>query len=213
MFVALAFSFWFLQVVDGERYNELAENNHQRTLALRAARGIVYDRNLKVLVDSRPSLIVSIDRERTKDLDGTIERLAGVAGVDVEQIRQAVERRKGEPRYRSIPVIEDASIPQVARIKARQLELPAVLIETVPARKYPADGLAAHLFGYVGQVAEGQVSQEIPQGSIVGKSGVERVYNDFLMGEDGIRRVDALLRTAQATIEESPRSFHPRRLR
>ena len=189
VFVALAFSFWFLQVVDGERYSELAENNHQRTLALRAARGIVYDRNLKVLVDSRPSLIVSIDRERTKDLDGTIERLAGVAGVDVEQIRQAVERRKGEPRYRSIPVIEDASIPQVARIKARQLELPGVLIETVPARKYPADGLAAHLFGYVGQVAEGQVSQEIPQGSIVGKSGVERVYNDFLMGEDGIRRV------------------------
>jgi len=189
VFVALAFSFWFLQVVDGERYSELAENNHQRTLALRAARGIVYDRNLKVLVDSRPSLIVSIDRERTKDLDRTVALLAELAGVDPEEIRQSIERRRREPRYRSIPVIEDASIPQVARIKARQLELPGVLIETVPARKYPADGLAAHLFGYVGQVAEGQVSPEIPQGSIVGKSGVERVYNDFLMGEDGIRRV------------------------
>jgi penicillin-binding protein 2 len=189
VFVALAFSFWFLQVVDGERYSELAENNHQRTLALRAARGIVYDRNLKVLVDSRPSLIVSIDRERTKDLDGTIERLAEVAGVDVAQIRQSVERRKREPRYRSIPVIEDASIPQVARIKARQLELPGVLIENVPARKYPPDGLAAHLFGYVGQVSEGQVTAEIPQGSIVGKSGVERVYNELLMGEDGVGRV------------------------
>jgi penicillin-binding protein 2 len=189
VFVVLAFSFWFLQVVEGKRYSELAENNHQRTLTRRAARGVLFDRNLKVLVDSRPSLLVSLARERTKDLDGTIELLAEVAGLDPEQMRQSVERHRSEPRYRSIPIVQDASVPQVARIKARRLELPDVLIETVPARKYPPDGLAAHLFGYVGQVSEGQVTPEIPQGSIVGKSGVELIYNQLLMGEDGIRRV------------------------
>ena len=189
VFVVLAFSFWFLQVVEGERYRELAENNHQRTLALRAPRGVLYDRNFKVLVDSRPSSVVSLDRQRTADLDATIEELARVAGLDVAQVRETVERHKREPRYRAIPVIEDATPKQVARIKARRMELPGVIIEDVPARKYPVDGLAAHLFGYVGQVSEGQVTTEIPQGSIVGKSGVELVYNKLLMGEDGIRRV------------------------
>ncbi len=189
VFVVLAFSFWFLQVVEGKKYSELAENNHQRTLSLRAARGLLYDRNMKVLVDSRPSLLVSLARERTKELNQTIELLADVAGLDPEQLRETVERHRNEPRYRAIPIIEDASVEQVARIRARRLELPDVVIGTVPARKYPIDGLAAHLFGYVGQVSEGQVTPEIPQGSIVGKSGVELVYNKLLMGMDGVRRV------------------------
>jgi penicillin-binding protein 2 len=189
VFVVLAFSFWFMQVVEGDRFSELAENNHQRTLSLRAARGVLYDRNMNVLVDSRPSLLVSLSRERTKDLDRTIDLLAEVAGLEPAQLRQTVERHRREPRYRAIPVIEDAPQDIVAKIMARRLELPDVEVERVPARKYPVDGLAAHLFGYVGQVSEGQVSPEIPQGSIVGKSGVELVYNKLLMGQDGMGRV------------------------
>ena len=189
VFVVLAFSFWYLQVLEGDKYRELAENNHQRTLALRAPRGVLYDRNLKPLVESRPSSVVSLDRQRTTDLNATIDVLARIAGLDPAQVRETVERHKSEPRYRPIPVIEDATAKQVARIKARRMELPGVIIEDVPARKYPVDGLAAHLFGYVGQVSEQQVTPEIPQGSIVGKSGVELVYNKLLMGEDGIRRV------------------------
>ena len=91
VFVVLGFSFWFLQVVDGDTYRDLAENNHQRTLSLRAARGVLYDRNFKVLVDSRPSLNVLLDRERTKDVEGTIELLARVAGIDPEQMRATRE--------------------------------------------------------------------------------------------------------------------------
>src|SRR6187549_1461446 len=150
VFVVLAFSFWYLQVVEGKHYSELAENNHQRTLTRRAARGVLFDRNLEPLVDSRPSLLVSLGRERTKDLNSTIETLAQVAGLDPEQVRQAVERQGRKERYRSIPIIQDASVEQVARLRARRLELPDVFIETVPARKYPPGGLAAHLFGYVG---------------------------------------------------------------
>ena len=74
VFIILALSFWFLQVVQGKRYVELAENNHQRTLALRASRGVLYDREMKVLVENRPSFVVSIDRERTQDMPRTINR-------------------------------------------------------------------------------------------------------------------------------------------
>ena len=191
VFAVLAISFWYLQVVQHARFNEMAENNHQRTLALRAPRGVLFDRHGRVLVENRHSFSVSIVREHTKDLDRTIRLLAAVAGMDEARVRQIVDRHRFEPTYRPIVVIEDASLAQVAAITARRLdfELPDVVIEEVPTRQYPIDALAAHLFGYVGEAAEGQVGEGVAQGSIIGQSGVERVYNKLLMGRDGAKRV------------------------
>jgi penicillin-binding protein 2 len=190
-FAALAISFWFLQIVQHSRFEEMAENNHQRTLALRAPRGVLFDRHGKVLVENRHSFNISIVREHTKDIDRTIRTLATVAGLDVAQVRQIVDRHRGEPTYRPIVVIEDATLAQVAAITARRLdfELPDVVVEEVPTRQYPADALAAHLFGYVGEANDTQVGDGVSSGAIVGQSGIERVYNKLLMGEDGARRV------------------------
>src|SRR5438034_9128568 len=82
VFSALAISFWVLQVAQHAKFEEMAENNHQRTLALRAPRGIVFDRDGKVLVENRASLSISIVREQTKDLNRTARVLAGVLGLD-----------------------------------------------------------------------------------------------------------------------------------
>src|SRR5213593_1458872 len=76
LFSVLAVSFWVLQVVQHAKYAEIAENNHQRTLALRAPRGLVFDRDGKVLVENRHSYSISIVREHTKDLSRTIRLLA-----------------------------------------------------------------------------------------------------------------------------------------
>ena len=185
----------------------MAENNHQRTLALRAPRGVLFDRNGKVLVENRHSFNISIVREHTKDLDRTIRLLAAVAGLDVAQVQQIVDRHRGEPTYRPIVVIEDASLAQVAAITARRLdfELPDVVVEEVPTRQYPTDALAAHLFGYVGEANDAQVGDGITTGAIVGQSGIERVYNKLLMGEDGAKRVvvNSMGREIR-TLEEMP---------
>ncbi len=190
-FAALAIGFWFLQIVQHTQYEEMAENNHQRTLALRAPRGVLFDRNGRVLVENRHSFNISIVREHTKDLNRTINLLAAVAGLDVAQVRQIVDPHRGEPTYRPIVVIEDASLAQVAAITARRLdfELPDVVVEEVPMRQYPTDALAAHLFGYVGEANDTQVGDGVSTGAIVGQSGIERVYNKLLMGKDGARRV------------------------
>src|SRR5688572_23502920 len=151
VFAALAIGFWVLQVVQHTEYLQLAENNHQRTLVLRAPRGVLFDRNGKVLVENRHSFTVSIDRELTTDLDRTMALLAEVAGLDIEEVQRAVERQRGAPRYRPILILEDASLQQVAAVSARRLELPDVRVEQVPVRQYPTDAMAAHLFGYVGE--------------------------------------------------------------
>ncbi|HEY7449473.1 MAG TPA: penicillin-binding protein 2 [Vicinamibacterales bacterium] len=192
VFSALTLGFWFFQVVQHDRYEELAANNHQRTLALRAPRGMLFDRNGKVLVENRSSFTISILREHTKNMDHTIRLLSTIAGLDEHEVREIVQRYKREPAYRPILVVEDATLAQVAAVTARRLdfEMPDVVVEEVPTRKYPTDALAAHLIGYVGEAGEKQVKAEnLSLGAIVGQSGVEKAYNTLLMGEDGARRV------------------------
>jgi penicillin-binding protein 2 len=191
-FMALAASFWVLQVVQHDKFEEMAENNHQRTLPLRAPRGVVFDRDGKVLVENRHSFGISIVREHTRDLDRTIRLLAEVLGIEEPRIRETVERHRREPSYRPIPIVQDATLAQVAAVTARRLdsELPDVVVEPVPTRRYP-ETMAAHLFGYVGEVNDTQLSGEdgLKSGDVVGQAGIEKVYNSVLMGDDGARRV------------------------
>jgi penicillin-binding protein 2 len=192
IFSVLAVGFWVLQIVQHAKFREMAENNHQRTLALRAPRGVVFDRNLRALVENRQSFSISIAREHTKDMNRTIRLLAEVLGYDEAGVRAIVERHRREPSYRPITIVQDATLQQVAKVSARRLdfELPDIVIEPVPTRKYP-DQMAAHLFGYVGEVNDAQVSDDegLKSGDIVGQAGLEKIYNGLLMGQDGAKRV------------------------
>jgi penicillin-binding protein 2 len=190
VFTILAFSFWYFQVVQYEKFRELAENNHQRTIALRAPRGVMLDRNGAVLVENRSSFTISIVREHTKDLDRTIRDLSAVAGLDPKYVQDVVNRNRREPSYRPIVIVDDASLAQVAAVLARKAEMPDIQVDEVPTRQYPKDSFAAHLFGYVGEANEGQVeSSGLQSGAIVGQAGVEKTYNKLLMGEDGAKVV------------------------
>jgi len=207
-FSVLAVGFWVLQVVQHQQYNEMAENNHQRTLALRAPRGLVFDREGRVMVENRHSYSISIVREHTKDLSRTIRILALVLGLEESGVRTIVDRHRREPTYRPITIIQDATLAQVAAVVARRLdsELPDVVVEQVPTRRYP-DTMGAHLFGYVGEVSDAQVAESgtLKSGDITGQSGIEKIYNAYLMGEDGARRVvvNSVGREIR-TLEEAP---------
>src|SRR5574339_1312316 len=107
-FGVLACSFWFFQVVQHPKFKEMAENNHQRTLTLRAPRGVMFDRHDRLLVENRNSFNISIVREHTRDLDRTIRVLSSVTGVDERAIREEVDRHRREPAYPPIVVVTDA---------------------------------------------------------------------------------------------------------
>jgi penicillin-binding protein 2 len=208
-FGLLAGSFWFLQVVQYAQFKEMAENNHQRTLTLRAPRGIVYDRNGQLLVENRNSFNISIVREHTKDLDRTVRVLAQVAGVDEKAVREIVDKHRREPSYRPIVVIQDATLAQVAGVTARRLdfELPDVIVQEVPTRQY-LDQMAAHVFGYVSEASDKDVAEDesLKSGDIVGQSGLEKIYNELLMGTDGAKRVvvNSMGREIRVLDEEQP---------
>ena len=194
LFVFLAVAFWVLQVLQYAEHRERAERNHTRTLPLLAPRGVLFDRHGEVLVQSRRSFRIAIVREQAPDVLASIRRLAAITHADEAHMLAILQRRKSDPIFRPIAVIEHATDAQVAAVVAQQLELPEVVVEQVPTRTYPEGGLAAHLFGYVGEVQPSQLLRAefagLSQGAIVGQAGVEQVYNTLLMGTDGNRFVN-----------------------
>jgi penicillin-binding protein 2 len=192
-FVLLAVGFWIFQVPQGKKFAEMAENNHMRRLPLPAPRGVLFDRNGKVLVENRNTFNIALVREQTKNLDETLHVLAAATGVDEAQLHEIVNRRRREPSYRPIVLIENATFEQVSAYRARLLELPGIINQEVPARKYPESELAAHLFGYVSEISEAQLTRAdysgVEPGTMIGQAGVEQAYNKLLMGADGDRFV------------------------
>ncbi len=192
-FAALAVGFWIFQVAQHDRFAEMAENNHLRRLPLPAPRGVLLDREGKVLVENRNIFNIALVREQTKNIDETLRALAAATGADEAQLRDTVARRRREPSYRPIVLIENASQEQVVAVWARQWELPGIIYQEVPSRRYRADSMAAHLFGYVGEITEAQLQrgdfEGVESGTIVGQAGIEQAYNRLLMGTDGNKTV------------------------
>ena len=188
----LLISFWLVQVVQNAHYEALADSNYLRTIPLRAPRGLVFDRNDRVLVENRDSFSITLVRERAANLDRTMALVARVTGVGEQTVRDIVQRHRREPVFRPITIIEHATLAQVVSVRARALELPEIVVQTVPTRTY-LNGFGAHLFGYVGEIQDVQLDRSefagLDAGAIVGQTGIEKIYNATLMGEDGKRNI------------------------
>ena len=127
-FALLAVGFWVFQIAQHEKFREMAENNQQRRLPLPAPRGVLLDREGRVLVDNQSTFNIVLDREQAKNNVGAVlHTLADATGVSEAQLRDTVNRRRRDPSYRPIVLIENASFPQVAAVMARRLELPGIM--------------------------------------------------------------------------------------
>ena len=193
LFAALAVSFWIFQIAKHDKFAEMAAENHLRRLPLPAPRGVLFDRNGKVLVENQNIFNIALLREQTRNLDQTLHLLAVATGTDEAQLRETVNRRRLEPSYRPIVLIENASREQVIAVRARRWELPGIEPREVPSRHYPSSDMAAHLFGYVSEVTESQLRRPeyagAESGDLVGQAGVELAYNRLLTGAEGNRAV------------------------
>ncbi len=193
VFATLAVAFWVFQIAHHEKFRQMAEENQLRKLPLPAPRGVLFDRNGKILVENQNTYNIALVREQSKDLEGTLHTLALATGADEAAMRETVQRKRREPSYRPIVLIENATPEQVIAFHARKAELPGIIRQEVPTRRYPTADMAAHLFGYVGEVTEAQLKTEdyggIESGAMVGHAGVEKALNRVLMGTDGNREV------------------------
>jgi len=193
LMLALTAGLWRLQILGAENFKVLAEQNRVRKVPVLAGRGKLFDRENRLIVDNYPSVSCFLVREQNHNLDADLPIIARGLHLDLEQLQATLKRYRAAPGYQPIPIKEDVTADEQAFIEAHRNELPE--LETIEGerRLYPRDGFAAHLIGYVGEVSEEDLNQTryaaYEPGDVVGKAGVEQMYDQILRGQDGSRDV------------------------
>ena len=196
VFVFLAGSFWFVQGVQAEKYRNLSDANALRPVTMPAKRGLILDRSgQKILADNRPAYSLTLDRVVMRPIvkgdpshrAKLVTFLAQVIGNTPQDVEARFEKGKAIPFARPMPLAEDLSMAQVASIQAQALAFPELNVEPVQRRNYPYDIMAAHLMGFIGEVSEKDLAlhPDLRQGDLIGKRGVELMYDEYLRGKDG----------------------------
>ncbi len=188
---------YYLQLVRGQHYAEIAQNQRIRLLPITAPRGVIFDRNGHPLVDSRPIYNVILSREDLKgrNLLSLVNPLAETLAVDSEILRDRFDQISSQPAFESILVKQDATPGDIAWVEAHELEFPELRVEQQPQRRYPPNGFLAHVLGYVAEIGPEQLKQAsykdkgLKPGDVIGQSGLEQTYDDYLRGKDGYRKV------------------------
>src|SRR5689334_23080205 len=197
VFLFLAGAFWFVQSVQAEKWRNLSEANALREVVTPAKRGLILDRTgQKILADNQPAYTLTLDRIVMRPLvkgDPThrgklINFLSQVLALQPAEIEARFEKQsKAVPVARPMPVAEDLSMPQVAAVQAQAVAFPELNVEPVQRRNYPYGTMAAHMLGFIGEVNEKDLvaHKELKQGDLIGKRGVEMMYDEYLRGTDG----------------------------
>ena len=192
IFLLLAYGLWRLQVMDSDLYASLAERNRIRTVPILAPRGKILDREGRTIVDNYPSFTALLLRDQSRDLNADAPLIAQGLHTTPEEVRERLRKFATMPQYQPIFLKEDITPDELQFIEAHRNELPELDTIMAHRRLYPRKGFMAHLIGYVGEVTDDMLN--LPQfefsnpGDVVGVSGVERQYNQLLMGKNGSRR-------------------------
>ena len=192
MIGVLLLGFWKLQVIDSDKYASLAERNRVRYIPVIAPRGRMLDRDGRVLVDNRPSFSVLLLRDDPLLAEKHLPGIADGLEISLDDLRDQINAAKNLPKFQPIIIKPDASAADIAFIESHRADMPVLEMISVSRRRYLPGGFLAHAVGYVGEVSEQQIeasNNKLRPGDFAGKSGLERQYNDTLMGTDGMRRV------------------------
>lgn len=186
---------YYLQVVQFEYHTTLAENNRIHVQPIPPSRGLIYDRNGVIIADNRPSFSLTLTRERAGDWLQVLDAIVEVLELEPDD-RELFERRvrQGRRPFEPVPVLFELSEEQIARIAVNQFRLPGVEVSAQLVRHYPLGEHFAHSVGYVGRINEKELKELDPVSYSgthhIGKTGIERFYEDELHGEVGYEEVE-----------------------
>lgn len=192
VFALLATAYWYLQIVRGEHYFALSEENRIRSVRITAPRGYVLDRNGAILVENEPAYTLHLYRREARDLEASIRFVVQLLGLPSEQVRARVSRALRDPEFLPISLAENLTVEEVAAVEARAPEHPEFAITVSQRRLYKRGGAAAHVLGYLSEATPHQIRASgnvYRMGDWIGQKGVERAYERLLAGGNGERRV------------------------
>ena len=213
-FLVLLGAFFRTQVLQHDKFQLKAETNRLRPIPLTSPRGTILDRSGRVIAENVPGYSVKLLATSVDSLRALLNQVRRYVPLDSAQIGDIIDRY-GQARYQPALVFGDASFEVIAKLEEHRAALPGLVIQAEPKRLYPAGKSIAHLVGYVSEVTEADLTADrypgAVLGSIVGKAGLEREYDDTLRGAEGVRYIEVNARgrlvregAASATLPPTP---------
>jgi penicillin-binding protein 2 len=211
-FLLVSGAFFRTQIIQHDKFQLKAETNRLRPIALTPPRGAILDRRGRIIAENVPGYSVKLLAPNRDSLRVVLAQVGRFVPVDTSEITEIV-RRYAQARYQPVVVFGDATFETIARLEEHRAVLPGLVIQSEPKRLYPAGKAVAHLVGYVSEVTESDLTaNRFPGaglGSIVGKAGLEREYDDTLRGAEGVRYIEVNARGRLVREEASTASLPP----
>lgn len=203
---------FYLQIVEYQRYTTESLDNRVNVVAVAPTRGLIYDRNGVLLADNKPVYSLEVTPERVVDMEQTLtdlSELVTLRDVDIESFQKARKRKRS---FQPLPLRSNLNDEEVARFAVNRYRFPGVDIVARLYRFYPGGGLAVHALGYVGSIDERDLRDKdfdalnYEATNHIGKSGVERFYENVLHGRVGHQslEVNAQGRTLRKLDDSQP---------
>lgn len=188
---------YFLQVVRGEYYSDRAESQRVRFIPIPAPRGAIFDRNGKLLVDSRPTYNVVLSNEplKTINVNDRVDDYSKGLGLERQFVIERLNLIKKQNEFEAMVLKENVDMKDISWVESHSLEFPELRVELQPQRFYPLGTTLAHVLGYVGEISPKQLDDPeykekgFRPGDIIGKGGLEQYYDEHLRGRPGYRKV------------------------
>jgi penicillin-binding protein 2 len=187
---------WYLQIVEGQELRDFSEKNRVKETKKRAPRGLMFDREGRVLVDNKPGFELVIIPQHAERLAESAEEISIVTKIPAETIITSVKqsRRKNGP-FRPVKIKDNLTIDEIVALKRIRFDHPGVEINDGILRSYPLQENGAQLLGYVGEISKSQIDKMnvkfrgtyvFDQGDIIGKGGLEEQWEGLVRGIDGL---------------------------
>lgn len=188
---------YYLQIMKGEYYSDRAESQRVRLIPIPAPRGGIFDRNGKLLVDSRPTYNIVLSNEPLKSINvnDRVDDYSAGLNIDRQFVVERLNLIKQQNEFEAMVLKENVGIQDISWVESHSLEFPELRVELQPQRFYPLGTMLAHVLGYVGEISPAQLKEpEVIEkgfrpGDIVGKGGLEQYYDEYLRGRPGYRKV------------------------
>lgn len=194
VFMIITFRLMYIQIIQGMKYRLKSEKNAIRLRSIVAPRGLILDRNKKILADNRAWFNAKMEREDRKDVTKILEKLARKTNLSFKELKANMDKARKGLIYAPVLIKTNISREQLAVIEANKLDFPGVRVDVEPVRYYPYKKIASHLLGYLGEINKKELESKkyvgIKAGDFIGRSGVEKVFDKYLQGVRGGRQIE-----------------------
>ncbi len=203
VFTLLFTRYWYLQVLKGDYYFKASKENTLRVLPLISKRGEIFALSGEKIATYKPAFNIMLDRNRYKR--SRLSEIANLLNIDTKELEKRIKKYSSVPRYIPIAIKENVSLEFLSYFEARKSDYPELFVDIEPLRYYPYRDLFAHVLGYIGEPTVKEL-KKIGEYTFIGKSGIEKEYDNVLRGKNGLKRliVDSGNRLKEEKIVKKP---------